>query len=140
MRSPEALRIPVPMSDPEWDRISKRIRESYKNACILWVERVVPSSDIPDAIELFHGTNVNNIDRIVKEGFDVTKNVRSAYGKGTYFSSQANYSKNYAIGGSIVYMFLCNVDTKRCHKFDHIYVMPHNDGAVPKYIIAFHKT
>ena len=127
------------MSDPEWDRISKRVRESYSNACILWIDRVPAQGKFESAAELFHGTHVKNIDTILLEGFDVSKNLRSAYGKGTYFSSTAKYSMNYTSGGSVVYMFLCDVDLTRCTNHANIYVMPHNDGAIPRYVIAFHK-
>ena len=121
----------VYMSDKRYETISARIRESYPNACILWIDEIhnrnldqeheelyqtLISKRGPDKItkrELFHGTAESNIQSIANDGFKVNYNKVAAYGKGTYFSKYANYSINYSTDGKdkICYMFLCSVIT-----------------------------
>ena len=64
--------------------------------------------------DLFHGTKNDAINSIAENGFDIKYNKRSAFGKGSYFSSQAGYSKDYMnkkneVSNEITYMFLCDV-------------------------------
>jgi len=122
--------IPVTMSDKRYDQISARIRESYPNACMLWIDQINNhnleqkhedlfqtisttrgGSDKVRKLELFHGTGEENIRPIAENGFEVKYNKVAAYGKGTYFSKLANYSINYARDGKnqLCYMFLCSV-------------------------------
>jgi len=97
----------IELGDPIYDEISKKIRQSYPNACICWIE----SNDNPflkekydlrksnvkitNEQELFHGSDIHSIDSICELGFDPTLNRTSAYGKGTYFAKHASYSKDY---------------------------------------------
>ena len=119
------------MSDKQFDKISARIRESYPNACILWIDEIhnrnleqehedlyqtIISKRGADKVtkqELFHGTAESNIKSIATDGFQVSYSKIAAFGKGTYFSKYANYSINYSTDGKdkICYMFLCSVIT-----------------------------
>jgi len=100
----------IELGDPIYDEISKKIRQSYPNACICWIEcndnsvlkekydlrktEVQALRDINEQ-ELFHGSDISSIDNICEVGFDPTMNRMSAYGKGSYFAKHASYSKNY---------------------------------------------
>lgn len=111
----------VEMSEPIYDIISKRIRESFPQSCICWIEEIInPSlreayearkSKIGNEQQLFHGTSENAVNAIAGGGFDPSYNTVSAYGKGTYFARDASYSYNYmkTQKNGISYMFLCDV-------------------------------
>lgn len=169
----------VPLGDPRYDEIASMIYRSYSNACILWVEEVEnpkleeryhkyktalqeKHGDICKEHLLFHGTKELYINPIISNGFDHTCNVTSAYGKGSYFAKEANYSKDYSHTinrEQVSYMIMtsvvcakpclgkCNavIDTE---KYDYavnslesptIYVIPHDAAALPKYVVAFYK-
>lgn len=171
--------VNLPMSDKRYDQISARVRQSYPNSCILWIDEIQnavlenehdklfeeisqkrPTHTV-NKLELFHGTAETNIAPIIQDGFQVKYNKVGAYGKGTYFSTVANYSINYAKDGKdrICYMFLCSVITGipgsyasmqevnttqhdnavNSHINPTIYVTPYDYGGIPKYIIAFYK-
>ena len=118
----------VQLSNPIFDQISTLVRKSYKNACILFVEKVHNEflqkkheelyENIKDKrgycnrMELFHGTNAVAIDSIINSGLLVGYNKCAAYGKGSYFARNASYSFNYmhpVTGDEVTYMFLCDV-------------------------------
>lgn len=116
----------VEMKEPIYNTISKRIRESFPNSCIVWIEenqnstllaayenRKKEIAKIASINELnwFHGTKEENVTKIAMEGFDPTFNKTSAYGKGTYFAKNASYSNSYMVPNSqgISFMFLCDV-------------------------------
>ncbi len=102
---------PISMSDPIFDDISNKIRKSYPNACILWIDEVInpilsqeyeiKKKEIEELrgkvkeIQLFHGTSTDAIHNIAKTGFDPQYNRVSAYGIGTYFAVNASYSFGY---------------------------------------------
>ena len=165
---------PVNMSDKRFDEINDRILESYPNSCVLYINEVMNEtlenafikrfSGTTNAkiLQLFHGTTNNVIDIIAKNGFDPTLTTVAAYGYGTYFAKNANYSKDYMRSSEdVTYMFLADVivgrlATKRLripgidpvYDWDNnvdsflnptIYTTPYPDGAYPRYIIAFHK-
>lgn len=110
---------------------------------------------------LFHGTKVDCINNIATNGFMKRFNKVSAYGKGTYFSTKASYSSHYTDTDNtdISYMFVCDVIVGNCtivngpHEINttlydnsvnnisspEIYVTPYDDGAYPKYLVAYHK-
>lgn len=116
---------PLSLSNKKYDEIAGRVRESFPNSCILWIEEVFNDElekahqdlfeSIPGAtkMELFHGTTEKAAISICNEGFKTEYNVTSAYGKGTYFAKNASYSIDYskknAIKTDIVYMLLCSV-------------------------------
>ena len=112
-------------------------------------------------LRLFHGTKACNINSIAENGFLSRTNTRSAYGIGTYFSTAAGYSKDYTDtdNDDVSYMFVCDVLVGRCavgcgnkildtEAYDNfvnrsndptIYICPHDDACVPRYLVAFHK-
>lgn len=153
---------PVLLEDPKFDSISTMISSSFPNSCVLWIDEVINDQLLARYIakkeeyyhkyknelielQLFHGTNENNIAPIVQDGFKAHLNKRSAYGKGNYFSTMAGYSKSFMTSDtSISFMFLCDIliGDKCSHdqsKTVGIYVIPDDDSCFPRYIIAFHK-
>jgi len=148
----------VLMSDPRYDRIEKRVLESYPNACLLYIDEVINPplyekflnrKQLINAteVEMFHGTRENNIHLIARDGFDPKLNVRSAYGPGVYFAENAIYSKAYMSSNDPdepTFMFLANVLVGKIgvdnNKGPNMLTTLHPDGAYPRYIIAFHKT
>lgn len=171
----------ISLGDAKYDTVSSMIRKSYPNACILWMEEVHNETlckryetykrnlveqhgdeSVVNELLLFHGTKEQNIVSIANHGFDNTRNVTSAYGKGTYFARDAQYSTFYSHArkdDDISFMMLCkvvcakpclgrhnmNIDTRT---YDYavnslqspsIYVIPHDDAAIPVYVVAFYK-
>ena len=116
----------VEMKEAIYDIISKRIRESFPNSCIVWIEenknpellaaydnrkKEIAKVSSVNEMQWFHGTREENITKIAMEGFDPDFNKTSAYGKGTYFARDASYSNSYMIPNTqgISFMFLCDV-------------------------------
>ena len=147
----------IELSDPTFTRIEKYLKESYSGACICWIEKITnpelekrysqfkASCKIPFQENLlFHGTQPNIIDVIIKEGFDPSKNTRSRLGKGTYFAKHASYSCDFSTPTSdgLCYMILADVVTNENTKTDprdQICVVPHKDACIPRYVFAFSK-
>ena len=147
------------MSNPAYDKILTRVRETFPNSCVCWIEQVKndellkryqsQKSAIPNELQLFHGTSQKNIDAIIKNGFNPAYNVRSLYGNGTYFAQDAIYSFDYmpVDSADLSYMLLCDVlvgtpgidCTTNNDKKPTIFAIPGRYSAFPKYIIAFHK-
>ena len=116
----------VEMKEPIYNAISNRIRESFPNSCIVWIEenqnptllaayenrkKEIAKVASINEVHWFHGTKEENITKIAMEGFDPAFNKASAYGKGTYFAKNASYSNSYMVPNSqgISFMFLCDV-------------------------------
>jgi len=116
----------VEMKEPIYNTISNRIRESFPDSCIVWIEenqnsrllaayenRKKEIANVASINELqwFHGTKEENITNIARNGFDPAFNKTSLYGKGTYFAKNASYSNSYMVPNSqgISFMFLCDV-------------------------------
>lgn len=114
------------MKEPIYDTISKRIRESFPNSCIVWIEenqntelltayenrkKEIAKVTSINEFQWFHGTKEENVTNIATNGFDPSYNKTSAYGKGTYFAKNASYSQGYMIPAKdgISFMFLCDV-------------------------------
>jgi len=149
--------VPVWVSDKEYSQIESRILESYPNACILYVDKVVNDSlyqryltrkELIRAteVQMFHGTCGKNILPIITDGFDPKLNIRAAYGPGVYFAKNAIYSANYMHSlknGEPTYMFLADVlvgkDGVDNHRGPDMLTTVHADGSFPRYVIAFHK-
>ena len=170
----------VAMSNETYDKIESGIRESYPNSCVLWIEKVTNSwldehfeaqrtlietkRQKPCQVwQLYHGTKEEAINSIINHGFNVSSNVRNAYGIGTYFAKNANYSKDYAApapSDQVSFMLLCDVligeiatgygsgkaidVEKHDNSVDNIkkpgiIVTPYDYGAIPRYIIAFYR-
>ena len=165
---------PVLMSNKMYDEITRLVRASYRNACVLFIDEInnpelkdlyeeqkasiVAKRGIVDEKLVFHGTHAKLINVISREGFDPEKNVTSAYGKGSYFATTAQYSQSYMKSSDkneISYMFLAQLAVGKCVLSNHadddfdnyvnsldnpsIFVTPYRYGAYPKYVIAFHK-
>ena len=118
----------VDLSDPVYREIEERIRATYPNSCIVWMERLLNphlenefkmyQSTIkpPNVKTLFHGTSEEIARIIMREGFDPSKNKASMYGKGVYFATTAAYSKNYmhrTESQDFCFMLFCDVVTGR---------------------------
>lgn len=121
-------RVPIFISNPAFDEISQKIRQSYPNSCILFIDEV-NNPALEESYELqkfqvseqrgeikeellFHGTRADLIDTIAREGFDTSKNINSGYGNGTYFAKNAKYSVSYMKSKDeygISYMFMAKV-------------------------------
>ena len=164
----------VPVGCKQYDELCSLMRESYPKACILWIDEVCNSSlqarfnerlkstlKGSKVLQLFHGTKEANIKPIIENGFEASYNVTSAYGKGTYFATKANYSKSYATDSNdqISFMLICDVivgnvcrgssnlvvdQSKYECAVDNltnpsIYVVPNNDASYPRFQIAFYK-
>ncbi len=118
----------VELSDPIYEEVNRRIRETYPKACIVFIESV--HNDFLEAefmtlkntleekrgvgviniMSLFHGTTEKASYNIIAEGFNPDYNITSMYGKGTYFSSSAITSSTYARDrDNLQYMFLADV-------------------------------
>jgi len=171
---------PISLSKTKYDEISRRIHESFPDSCVLWIDQVSnpqlesehetlfenikkrrPDTRV-EKKELFHGTTEYALKSICDNGFDVSFNKTSSFGKGTYFARNAKYSFSYSTKSSkneIVYMLLCSViigktivgsnnmiidKLKEDNSIDtimnpNIFVTPYDKGGIPKYLIAFHK-
>jgi hypothetical protein len=115
----------------------------------------------PTIKELFHGTrDAAAVGPICSSGFDCSLNRASAYGRGTYFATNARMSAAYMGSDEyeLGYMFICDVLVGKCcvgtsgshidtKKYDNavnslsnpsIYVTPYHKGAFPKYVVSFY--
>jgi hypothetical protein len=118
----------VEMSEPIYEQINKRVRNSFPNSCICWIEEVINPAlreayesrkrgiqaarkTNPNEVQFFHGTYEGAINSIISGGFNPDYNKTSAYGKGTYFAKNASYSFSYMKPNTegISFMFLCDV-------------------------------
>ena len=117
----------VEMKEPIYETISARVRESFPNSCICWIEEnenpilleayesrkkeIAARPSNINEVQFFHGTREENITIIAQSGFDPAYNKTSAYGKGTYFAKNASYSQGYMVPNKegISFMFLCDV-------------------------------
>lgn len=162
-------------SSPLFDEIYQKIKVSYPNCCLLYVEHIHNKKleegyekqkeniqnkrGFVNEVEMFHGTTEFAKNSIIQDGFDPALNKKSAYGKGTYFHKQANYSKDYSEPdiNELSYIFICNVlcgikqagkskqvlDTELYDNFtnsdESIIVTPYRYGAIPKYCAVFYK-
>lgn len=146
---------PVYMSDKNYDTLVNSLRESFPNACVLYIDRVKndtllsrfikyrDSLEKPNEQRLYHGTSAEAVRSICDEGFKEKYSKVKAYGHGTYFSSAGSYSKNYAkeTGNGESYMIVNRValGSKSGGDKNTIFVTPDDDAAYPEYVICFHK-
>jgi hypothetical protein len=152
------------MSNPVYDILLKQLRISYPNVCVLYIDQVSNPKlekafekqkiELTNEKQLFHGTTASTIHPIVNDGYKASYNKRAAFGPGTYFSSLASYSKDYAqettTGESylIVNRVLLGNNTPSVgQKYTGdsggdgktIYVTKNNHAALPQYVICFYK-
>lgn len=165
-------------SDKErrFDLIENKIRKTYPNSCIVELKEVINEELMNEfkkyehylktnygkdkilRFEGFHGTSSKCIQPICSEGFRMSKNMVSAFGKGTYIARDAIYSFNYMKDSSegLSCMFLCDILTiglstsirddipiDYCHvdnlENPSIFSIPTDCAIYPKYLISFHK-
>ena len=116
--------VPIDLYNKKFDEILDRIHETYPKACILWIDENVndhlfaqflqAQNENTPKLQLFHGTSLICIESITQEGFKADRNVASTFGKGSYFTHNANYSVNYTKPdiskptSQISYMFLAD--------------------------------
>lgn len=143
----------VPLSDPEWDRVYEWMAKSFPEACVLSIDRVVNPLlharfegyvlSHPNDVQTwaYHGTRKwDNIHSIVEKGFLSELNVTSAYGKGTYFSTQITYSREYCmIEEGRSWVLIANVSAPKDYKkpAGHMFVRPDNASCIPIYVVEF---
>lgn len=119
------------LSDHVYEDIENRIRATYKDACIMWIEKIEnpvleknylkyqQTIHPPHIKTLFHGTSEKIARIIIKEGFDPAYNRTSVHGLGCYFATTAVYSKNYCKkehGRDYVFMLVVDVVTGKSTK------------------------
>lgn len=159
-RIEEGIRKSYPNSCILWiEEISNpELEELYQKQKVeIEVKRGKPCKEM----ELYHGTKEEAANNIIQEGFDPERNSRAAYGKGTYFAKNASYSRDYAPPASdqVSFMLICSVligeiglygsikpidISKHDNAVDNpkspsIYVTPYTYGAIPRFIVAFHR-
>ena len=104
--------IPLSLSSKIYDELVDILRQSFKGACVLYIDKVentilsaiyekrraafLEDGTDPNEQRLFHGTKSESVNSICTSGFKKEFNKTSAYGKGTYFAAAGAYSKNYA--------------------------------------------
>jgi len=160
---------PVSMSSKIYDELLGILRQSFKNACVLYIDRLInpaleeafnkrkaafTEAGVGSELRLFHGTTAEAVGSICSAGYKAAYNKTAAYGPGTYFSSAGSYSKNYAnvTGKGESFMLVNRVllgkhDVSVGAKYTGdsggdghtIYVTKHDDAALPEYVICFHK-
>lgn len=99
--------VELPVGSKEFERIASYITKSYKNACIMSIERIdnhplqqaynalKASLSFPTEMTLFHGTTSQAALTIVNHGYDPSYSKRCAYGIGIYFAKNAATSCAY---------------------------------------------
>ena len=152
---PNAEFEPIFMSDKVYNELVAALRESYPNACVLYIDRVKntylqdrfikyrDSLELPNEHRLYHGTSAAAVQSICNEGYKESYSKTKAYGHGTYFSSAGSYSKNYAqetgTGESFMIVNRVALGPKSGGDGKTIFVTPHDEAASPEYVICFHK-
>lgn len=147
---------PIFMNDKIYDELVNILRQSYKDACVLYIDRVVnpflldrfikyrDSLEKPNEHRLYHGTSLEAVKSICESGYKEIYSKVKAYGHGTYFSSAGSYSKNYAkeTGKGESFMIVNRVSLGPDSGGDGhtIFVCPKDEAAFPEYVICFHKS
>lgn len=170
------MQKPISTLSKDFDRISGLIRKEYPDACIVYIDKVsspevekrfdehvllVSKRVKPNITELFHGTRLDVIPRILHDGFQIKFNKRYSYGKGIYLSSNPLITFGYApVVGDLHHVLLCDAilgTSKESLKgsrelFDglvfgdidsvksgNIYVIRHDNAVVPRFVIGFYE-
>ena len=115
-------------------------------------------SKAPEVIEVYHGTSMTSAAGIVNTGFDPSRSLCAAYGKGTYASPSPQtaqaYCKDVRSQECYSMIFLCrflkgthgttpsqgDIDTTRMDYCgtDSILVTPYADGIIPDYLLFYY--
>jgi hypothetical protein len=156
----EGIRKSYPNSCILWveEIVNPNLEEKYQaQKAEIETKRGRPCTEL----ELYHGTREEYANSIIRDGFDPLANTRSAYGKGSYFAKNASYSRDYAPPASdeVSFMLICSVlvgeftvyggnqdintalhdNSVDSVKSPSIYVTPYSGGAIPRFIVAFHR-
>jgi len=153
---------PISMSSKIYDELVKNLRKSYPNACVLYIDKIVNNylstrfedkkkemeerGENTNEMILYHGTNSTSVNSIASEGYLSSMNKRSAYGHGTYFSSEAYHSKLYTDVSKNDESFMLvnrvllgknegNLITDK----SRIYVVKEDECILPEYVVCFYK-
>lgn len=104
---------------------------------------------------MYHGTTESALNAIMASGFDPSKNVTSAFGRGTYFAHNLSLSAEYSQKDSYGYriMFVCKVlegvsiqgtakEVLNTRDYDNftgpgMLITPYPAGAMPVYVIRW---
>eukprot|EP01083_Nonionella_stella_P024825 68406_1 len=73
-----------------------KINKNYERNVTIY-ESILETLENKTERILFHGTSMDNIKRIVCNGFNPDYNTRSAYGKGVYFATKSNIARRYCV-------------------------------------------
>ena len=78
-------------------KINKNFKRNIDiyNAVIQTSKSQSNQNGLPNERILFHGTSLKNLKSIIVNGFNRDHNIRSVYGKGTYFSNLASLASQY---------------------------------------------
>ena len=95
-----------------WKVYNERLYSDY-NWKKQYFSRALTNKNLNER-ELYHGTSIETVPKIVSDGFLRQFNRRCTYGKGCYFSVSAHYASNsrYATvsdSSSVQFMFICSV-------------------------------
>ncbi len=110
---------------------------------------------------LYHGTCERAAELIIRDGFNPELNHRAVFGKGTYFAKDAIYCRSFSppAKDNISFMLICSVLVGEIGRYGNmvsvntavhdnavdsltkptIYVTPYPYGAIPRYLLAFHR-
>ncbi len=103
----------IDIGDKLFDELDEKIRKSYDNCCILYIDKIINNKlnenyenlkkkliekrgeNCIEELYLFHGTKNSSILGISEEGFKVSLNRVNAFGVGTYLSPNAKLASGY---------------------------------------------
>lgn len=95
-------------------------------------------------VKVLHGTNVDAIDAIVREGFkvggeEVEMRHGKAHGKGVYLTNAAELAVSYSQNYNCKHLMLCElcVDKKCIRACGSVYVQPDKALVRPLYVVEF---
>ncbi len=159
-----------------YDEVADLIRKTCPDECIISIEKIINPvleeryAEYKQKIEakngcpctekiVFHGTSENAVWSIIRDGFSVGSNIRSAYGIGTYFAETAAFSRAYArensMGDNVMLISrvalgkVCqgisgkHIADNADYGVDYLtkpnmYVMPDNSSSLPIYLVRFY--
>merc|ERR1712130_433350 len=83
------------ITSEEKQESEEKEEENYERNLLVYNE-LLSSKKIKNEKMLFHGTSLENIGKIIHNGFNRDFNQRSRYGQGTYFTNDASIAFKYA--------------------------------------------
>jgi len=145
----------IPKESEEYILIEEKIKKEGCKSNILYMEKLKNTKLEKQFIEykinmkdkqkfelkmLYHGTGEDNVEMIIKDGFNTKYNIVSAYGKGTYLSDSFQYSEGYtkisAKGNKNILICECIVKSKNI-KNKNIYCFENNKQIIPRILVVF---